>query len=71
MRNRRCHSKSGYLGVSIYTQYKSKRKYIKSTICINGINIHLGYFKNPKDAAKAYDKRAKEVYGEFANLNFK
>ncbi len=33
--------------------------------------IHLGYFINEKDAALAYDKAAKELYGEFANPNFK
>lgn len=31
---------------------------------------YLGRFKTAEEAAKAYDKRAKEIYGEFAYLNF-
>lgn len=30
----------------------------------------IGYFDNPVDAARAYDSKAKELYGEFARTNF-
>jgi len=55
---------SGFKGVC----KRSKRwdAYIR----VGGIQIHLGCFDTPEQAAHAYDRKAIEVFGEFARLNF-
>ncbi len=61
--------KSKYLGVGF--SYKRGYEQIQVRIGINRKRIYLGSFKTEEAAAKAYDKKAKELFGEYANLNFK
>jgi len=56
---------SNYKGVSRVCY----REHWKAHIKLNGKSIHLGYFSNEIDAAKAYNKKALELFGEFANIN--
>ncbi len=57
-------SKSIYKGLRrIGTRWHAK-------IHLNRKQFHLGSFVDPADAARAYDRAAVELFGEFANLNF-
>jgi ATP-dependent DNA ligase len=57
---------SGYKGVMFFKRDKNWHAQITKDY----EKIHIGYFDSAKDAAKAYDKKAKELFGEFAVLNF-
>lgn len=62
----RSNNVSGYKGV----YWRKDTKKWKSVINFHYKEINLGYFDNPEEAARAYDKKAKELNGEFAWLNF-
>lgn len=67
MRNRKTVSKANTLGVKGVV--RSGKKYIASIR--DGKNkVYLGTFLALQEAARAYDKAAKELHGEFARLNF-
>ncbi len=57
---------SPYKGVSLF---KRSNKWV-SSIGYNYKRIYLGYFDLAEDAARAYDVKAKELFGEFAYQNF-
>jgi hypothetical protein len=50
------------------SQYKETNTWQVRIQC-DGKRILLGYFKDPIEGAKAYNKKAKELFGEFAYLN--
>lgn len=58
-----------YKGVYFKHDYDRKKPW-KATIKFNRKNIHIGYFATEIEAAKVYDIKAKELFGEFACLNF-
>jgi len=55
--------KDGYIGV------RSKYNRFQSQITKDGHYYYLGSFETDKEAALAYNKKALELYGEYANLN--
>lgn len=57
-------NKSGYKGVSWNKQDKGWRAQIQ----VNGKKKHLGCFKVPEEAHKAYCEAADKHFGEFANF---
>ena len=57
---------SGFKGVSWVNR---DNKWL-ARIMITGKRLFLGYFDNPEDAAKAYDKAALKYHKNFAQLNF-
>ena len=58
-------SNSGYRGV-----YLTKEEYFKSMITCDQKQYYLGTYNDAVTAAEAYDEMARELFGEFARLNF-
>jgi hypothetical protein len=58
-------NRSGYIGVNWVKRAGKWRAEIQH----NYKSIHVGLFDNRLDAAKARDKKAKELWGEHASLN--
>jgi hypothetical protein len=57
---------SQYKGVS----YDKEHKKWEAGITLRGKRIHIGLFESEIEAARAYDRKALELFGEFAYLNF-
>jgi len=65
-RGKQQNNTSGFKGVSYHV--RGKRWYAQ--IQVNSKKIHVGYYDTPEEAARAYDKAAKQYFGEFTWLNF-
>jgi hypothetical protein len=59
-------SSSGYKGVC----FDKRSNKWQASIQVKGVRMTLGYFIEPEDAARAYDKAARKFQGEFARCNF-
>ena len=63
-RRKQSNNTSGFKGV-----HKFRNKWMAS-IGHNRHTEYIGVFHDPVDAARAYDKRARELFGDYAHLNF-
>ncbi len=62
-RQRKTTSGTGYTGV-----YREHNRY-RAVISVKGKSVHIGMFDTPEDAAAAYNKVSREIYGEEGKIN--
>ncbi len=62
-RKRKTSSRAGYTGV-----YKENNRY-RAVISVNRKSIHIGMFPTAEEAALAYNKKSRELYGEDGKIN--
>jgi len=67
-RGKQINNSSGYKGVYESKDQPRNKKWV-AQIRLNRKTIFIGLFLTKIEAAKAYDKKAKELFGEFAKLN--
>lgn len=62
---------TGFKGVYTTDNCKKPRTFpFMSKIQFEKKHIHIGYYMTAEEAALAYDKKARELFGEFARTNF-
>jgi len=62
-RQRKTSSKVGYTGV-----YKENNRF-RAVISIDRKSVHIGMFATAEEAAKAYNKKSKELFGDDGKIN--
>jgi hypothetical protein len=70
-KHNRADATSTYKGVSKVTRKlkKGDKVFYMCFVSKDGVRYNLGSFLNELDAARAYNAKAQELFGEFANLN--
>jgi hypothetical protein len=58
------------LNTSLYKGVHPHQKRWRARITVNGKTLHIGCFTDQAEAALAYDQKARDLFGEFALLNF-
>ncbi|MBI5915610.1 MAG: Pathogenesis-related transcriptional factor and ERF protein [Bacteroidetes bacterium] len=62
-RKRKTSSKTGYTGV-----YPENQRF-RAVISMNGKAMHIGMYDTPEEAAIAYNRKSREIYGDSGKLN--
>ena len=62
-RKRKTSSKIGYTGV-----YKENSRF-RAVISVNRKSVHIGMYPSAEEAALAYNKKSRELYGEDGKIN--
>jgi hypothetical protein len=62
-RQRKTSSKAGYTGV-----YQENNRY-RAVISINRKSVHLGMYNSAEEAAEAYNRKSRELFGEDGKVN--
>ena len=72
-RNRRRpkNNTTGFKGVQRNRYCKTTGKPFLAVIKVNGKRTWMGPFVTAEEAARAYDEKARELFGEFARCNFR
>ena len=60
---------SQYKGVTKYGRYKDGTQRWLSQIVYNNKHYHLGFYRDEKEAARAYDKASLKFWGDFGYQN--
>ncbi len=68
--NRQYDNKAGYIGVLRRVDGRSSGTRYRACVNHGGKTHWFGTFATPEEAAREHDRRAIELQGEFANLNF-
>ncbi|MEM9887570.1 MAG: Pathogenesis-related transcriptional factor and ERF protein [Bacteroidota bacterium] len=62
-RKRKTSSKVGYTGV-----YKENNRY-RAVISVDRKSVHIGMYETAEEAALAYNKKSREIYGDNGKIN--